>query len=295
MTSAAESTMSAAGRILFAAVLFLTARIGEAQPSLAGEASHTFRPAVPLDGAPGVDVRVSTVQTAVVAVRIPVGSRTFLTPGVSYQGHFLHYSGAAPPETADALHTLEIPLMVFHVLDQDWSLLGRLAPGLSGDFVGLDRHFRLSALGLAVYRFSPRLAVGFGAVLSYGAGRWLPLPVVRVDWEIMDGLHLEALVPASVKTSYRFGNRWEVGALVQFEGARWAVDSEAEARTIDYFAFDVGGQLGMRIAGTTWINLFAGWNAWRRYDIEGGPRAGDYDPEPGVVIRGGLEIRLPGQ
>ena len=237
---------------------------------------------------------VHTVQAAV-SVRIPLGPRTFITPGVSYQGQFIRYTGTAPPDSADELHTLEVPLTVLHIFDESWSFFGRVAPGLSGDFSGLDRHFRLSALGLAGYRFGPRLSLGFGALVSYGAGKWLPLPAARVDWEIVDGLSLDALLPAFVKAVYRFDGRWEVAAVVQGEGARWAVHGESETRTIEYFSIDAGGQLGARIAGTVWLSAFVGWNAWRRYEIDGGPNAGKYEPETGLVVRGGLEIRLPGR
>jgi hypothetical protein len=56
----------------------------------------------------------------------------------------------------------------------------------------------------------------------------------------------------------------------------------------------VGALLGVRMAGSAWLNMLVGWNAFRRYKLEGGPNDGNYDPERGLVIRGGIEIRLPG-
>jgi len=50
------------------------------------------------------------------------------------------------------------------------------------------------------------------------------------------------------------GAAWELAALVRGEASRWAVD----ATTIDYLSVDVGAQLGLRVLGNTWINVFAG-------------------------------------
>lgn len=261
--------------------------------TVAGEASYTFRPAVSIDGEPGAEMGVSAVQAAA-AVRVQLGPRTFLTPGISYQGQLFRYEGMMSPAGNAELHALELPIMLTHALSAKWSLVGRLSPGLSGDFETLDRHFSAGAAAMAVRVISPRLVLGFGAAVSYGAGRWLPLPVVSANWQVSDKLRVDALLPESARATYRLGDRWEVGGLVKFEGARWALDGDAgEARTIDYFSIDTGAVLAMRVTGNTWINVFSGWNALRQYDIHGGPQDGDHDPDPSLVVRGGLEVRLP--
>ena len=274
--------------------LLLVARQAQAQEVvLSAEASNSFRPAVSLGGAPGVDVGANAVQAAV-SMRISLGPRTFFMPGIAYRGQLLDYTGSSPPpDSASSLHTLEVPLRLFHILDEHWALAGAFAPGLSGNFAGLDRHFRFSGAALATYAFRRDFIVGFGAGVDYGAGRWLPLPVLTLDWQIVDGLYLKMLGPIA-KLYYRFGDRVEAGAFTQFDASRWAVVGASETHTIDSFAVDVGGLLDVRIGGTTWLNVLAGWSPFRRYEIDGGPRAGRYDAQPGVLLRAGVEVRFPG-
>lgn len=294
------------GRLLPAAVLFLAAGNSQAQeedvaeqavpvmpPSVGGQVSYTFRPSVSLDGDGAAEVGVSAVQAGV-SVRFQLGPRTFLTPGISYQGQSFDYDGMAAPGDGE-LHMLEHPVILLHALNERWSLMGRSSVGLSGDFATLDRHLSVSTAGVAIVRFGPRLGLGFGAAVSYAAGEWLPLPVATLNWQASDRLRVDAFLPLSAKATYRLGDRWELGALVQGEGARWGLDGgNGEATKIDYYSFDAGALLGMRLTGTTWINLFGGWNVLRRYDIDGGMNDGAHDPDPGLVIRGGLEVRLPG-
>ena len=269
------------------------ARPQAAAPALAGEVSYTLRPPVSVGGMPGAEVGVSAVQVAA-SVRIQVGPRTFLTPGVSYQGQFLSYQGMESPGASD-LHTLEAPVTLLHVIGPKWSLLGRASAGLSGDFESFDRHLTASAAAVAVRVVRPDLTVGFGAMVNHAGGRWLPLPVVTAGWQASDRLRVDAILPSFVKATCRLGDRWEVGALVQGDGTRWALGGGAgQATSIDYYSLDAGAVLGMRIAGNTWFNLFSGWNPLRRYTVHGGPADGHHDPDAAVVLRGGLEVRLPG-
>jgi len=273
-------------------VLFVAAGNGYAQEaSLSGEASHTLRPDVAVDGAPaGAEVGSSTVVAAV-AARFSIGQRTFLTPGISYQGHYLRFSSMPMFDGADKLHSVESSLMLLHMFNQKWAFMGRAAVGLSGDFASLDRHLGFSALGVAVRRFSPRFALGLGALVNYGDDEWLPLPVARVDWQVSDHVFVDALLPAHAKLLYRPGDRWEAGAVVQGEGGRWAIEGEMEDRTINYISIDAGALFGLRMGGDTWFNIMGGWNAYRRYELEGGAGDGDYDPDPGFVLRAGIELR----
>ena len=294
-------------RLLPATALLLAAGTSEAQeggvanragrsmpPRPGGEASFSFRPSVSFDGDGGAELAATSSQTAV-SVRFQLGPRTFLTPGISYQNQSLDYDGMDAPGNHD-LHALDAPIMLVHILNQKWSLMGRSSVGLSGDFATLERHFSASTAGLAVYRVGPRLGIGLGAAVSYAAGgQWLPLPVATVNWQATDKLRVEAFLPLFAKATYRAGDRFEVGAALQGEGARWGLDGdEGEATQIDYYSLDAGAHLGMRLIGTTWINLFGGWNLLRRYDIEGGMDDGAHDPDPGLVMRAGLEMRLPG-
>lgn len=259
-----------------------------------GEVSYSQRPSVALDGEPGEEVGVSVVQAAA-SVRIQLGARTFLTPGVSFQAQQLSREGNAMSGAAGDLYSLEVPVMLVHVLNEKWALAGRMSAGLSGDFATLDRHLGVTGAAMATRRMSDRLSLGFGGGVSYGAGRWLPVPMATIDWRPTDRLRVDAFLPLYARGIHRFGDRLEAGVALFGEGARWALDGDrGDARTLDYYSLDAGGVLGMRVGERTWLNLFAGWNAFRRYEVHGGDGDGHHDPERGLVLRGGLEIRLPG-
>ncbi|HKA90921.1 MAG TPA: DUF6268 family outer membrane beta-barrel protein [Haliangiales bacterium] len=259
---------------------------------MTAQASYGFHPSASVDNAPGTELRVHSVRAAS-AARFRLEPRTFLTLGLSYRGEVLDYTGTTPPEPTDGLHTFEIPITLLHIFDEHWAFVGSFSPGLAGDFSGLDRHFRFSAFAVAAYSFSRRLSLGFGALLDYGAGRWLPLPAASIHWEIVDSLYLEAMGPVA-RFFYRFGDRAEVGAFFMGDVARWAVNGGGQSRTIGYVSIDVGGLLGVRMVGTTWLNVMIGGSVWRRYDVDGGTGDGKYYPDPGLVARVGIEIRLPG-
>jgi Domain of unknown function (DUF6268) len=292
-------------RLLPAAAVFLFSASSQAQEgevsrqgapametTVGGEVAYTFRPSVSLDG-DGGELSLTTVQ-ATASVRIPFGTRTFLTPGISYQGQDFDYDGMSAPGARE-LHSLEAPFTLVHMLNQKWSLMGRVSPGLSGDFKTLDRHFSISGGGAAIYQLQPGLSLGFGAALSYATGRWLPVPVATVNWQASERVRVDALLPQFARATYRVGHRWELGAMVQGEGARWGLDAETgEERSIDYFSIDAGAVAGVRLMERTWLGLFAGWNLLRDYDVHGGAMDGDYNPGRGFVIRAGLEMRLPG-
>jgi hypothetical protein len=184
-------------------------------------------------------------------------------------------------------------LVLTHILDTRWALVGVFAPGLSGNFDGLDRHFRFSVLAGAAYAFRRDFILGFGAGIDYSAGRWLPLPVITIDWQIAEGLFLKSAGPTS-RLFHRWDDRIEAGLTFQFDVGRWAIAGAAEERTVNYYAIDVGAQAALRLTGTTWVNLGAGVAPFRRYDIDGGPNPGSYDPRMGIFVRSGLEVRLPG-
>jgi hypothetical protein len=282
-------------KLVAVAFVLLLARNGHAQDvSLSGEASYTFRPSVSIDGVPDGAATVQTVQAAV-AARFMLGPRTFLAPGISYQGQILRYNGAPIPSAPDELHALDTSLTVLHMFDERWSFLGRAAGGLSGDFVGLDRHLRWSSRAAAMRRLSPRFSAGLGALVSHGPGGWRGWPLALVDWQPTDHVVVESLLPTNAVVLYRPGDRWEVGVTVQLELTRWAVEKGDQDTTIDYRSVDAGALFAVRVTGDAWIKLFGGWNPYRRYNVDRGPGEGSYYPDHGFVFRSGLEIRPPGR
>jgi hypothetical protein len=280
-------------RLALGAALLASAGSASAQGAdLSAEASQTFRPDVRMGGTPG-DVGTYAVQVAV-TTRFALGPRTFLLSGVSYRGQFLDLAPGATPDLDKAFHTLEVPFGLVHVLDMHWALFGGFTPGLSGDFTGLDRHFRFTTVALATYAFRRDLVLGFGAVLDYSADRILPLPALTVDWQMVDGLWLKVLGPVA-KVVARAGDRLEVGAFTQLEGGRWASKIDSDPVSINAFAVDVGALVDVRVTGTTWIDVLGGWSVFRRYEVEGSGRDARYDPANGLVVRAALEVRFPGR
>lgn len=270
--------------------------------------------------------QVSSYDVAV-NVPLPLGEKTFLIPGIGYHADGISYHDA-PPSFVDlrVFHSIELAALFVQLLPNDWSLSARVAPGIAGDFAGLDTGMlRFNALGMASHSFSPRFVLGGGAMTTFSFGSFLPLPAAYLSWKPIDELHVEAFLPAFLHVSYTIAHRVRLGAMADFNGNEYAVrdgrirnvypcvparsddpttaENETVARPdacLDNLAYSVGAAgltAGVRLFSTVWLQGLLGHSFFRRTDLRNAEKdpvpGGEQDIPNGLMVRAGLVWRLP--
>ena len=286
-----------------AAVPFLLAMIpavGWAQDINLASASFEFVPAAAINvqegGAinPEVDFNVFRGE---LNVPVKLGS-TVLMPGFKYAATV---PGVEPQPIGgiESFHELTLSLLVIQPLSENWVLMASVAPTLATNFedVGTD-HFRVGGMAMGQYRFSRRLQVGFGVRVGYQFGELLPLPIVAVRWQPSDSFRVQAFVPALVRASFLFGNRFEIGANGRLNGNRYTLPTR-DNPAIDNLAYSVGevtGFAALRLFSRVWLTAHGGYTVFRRFEFfdADGDSLEDLELDNAPVFWTAVEWRLPG-
>jgi hypothetical protein len=235
------------------------------------------------------------------SVPIPAGEHTYLVPGVSYRleaPRFVDAADDVPP--IPLLHEVSVSFAVSQRFGERWTLLAKADVGLAGDLAAVDAGVvRAGGVVLGAYRASETFEVGFGGGVTWAFGQILPVPILKLDWEPLEGLKLEALLPAYLVFEGRPIDRLRAGVRAEIVGNEYAVRTP-EAQTfaaceggergcLDHVAYtdaDVGGFVGVRLTGGLWLELHAGASVWRRFEML------DVDDEP--IVNGDQRLQPAG-
>jgi hypothetical protein len=290
------------------------------------DVSAQYMPGAALEDPRPVKAQVSSYEVSLNAP-IPLGKRTFLIPGLGYHVDSASFSDAPPGFTQlRAFHALELPILFVQLLPEGWALSLRAAPGLAGDFQGLDAgHFRLGAVALATRAFSERFVLGGGGIATFSFGSFLPLPAVYLEWKPWGGFQIEGFVPAFVSAKYTIDDRVELGLRAEVAGNAYAVRDDRvaaawpcapdatddpatrqdegaaqPAQCLDHIAYSVvtaGPTVGVRLFKSVWWTTFAGHSVFRRFEQmndDDDPVAGGVQDLPNVFFfRTGITWRIP--
>lgn len=290
------------------------------------EIGAQYMPGAALEDPKPVEAQVASYD-AIVNLPLPLGESTFVIPGISYHVDAISFAGAPPTFTQlRAFHSVEMPVLGVQLLPRGWALSLRLAPGLAGDFRRVDAdHFRLSAVALATKSFSDTFVLGGGGVATYAFGSFLPLPALYTEWQPVEGLQIEAFIPAFAAVKRSFANRVELGVRAEIAGNAYAVRDarvadawpcapgstddlatsldERAARPqqcLDHVAYSVGTAgvvAGVRLFTSVWLTTLVGVSFFRRLEQlndRDDPVDGGLQSLPNVfVFRTGLTWRIP--
>jgi hypothetical protein len=236
------------------------------------------------------------------SVPVALSKRTFLVPGAQYHVDSISYH-EAPADfiRLDALHSLELPVMLVHVLAQRWALALRLAPGAAGDFDTYDSGaLRFGGLLMASWTPNEHLTLGGGALASYAFGELLPLPMLYVDWKPRTWLKLEASLPFNASALFVVAERFELGALADVSGNEYAIRKPNLREHVDHLAYSLvsaGAIARARVFSSLWFQAFVGHTLFRRYDLKdarGEPVPdGSVELPNALIFRAGFVFRIP--
>ena len=285
-----------------------------------------YLPTSHVDEAGGLGAQVSSYD-ALVNVPLVLGETTFLVPGLSYHVDSVSYSDE-PPEFVplNALHSIDLTLLLAQRLDDTWTLSFRAWPGLAGDFEALDAG-ALHVGALSMVTWSPQnasITLGGGGLVSYAFGELLPLPMAYVDWTPAPFFRVEASLPFFASAVMTVAKRVELGLLADVGGNEYVVrkpeirrrypcvaalddpgtptdESRADpASCTDHLAYSVvaaGAVARVRLLSSVWLGTFFGRTLYRRYELKNADGAtvagGDADVPNAFVFRIGVTFRIP--
>ena len=280
------------------------------------------------EAVPTADPKVQVSElTARFNIPIRLSDKALLMPGVGYGIRAFSQSTAVlgQPENRE-LHEISASLLFMYSFNESWSLLAQVAPAFAGDFANVDGdHFRIGGAAIVSYAFSKRFTLGAGVGANYQFGALLPLPALRIDWQIADSLRLSGLLPRTLLLRWQLGDRLELGLSTSIAGQSYAITSdrvqqswpcqgqdsdlpltpfdEREAdreRCFSNLAFsrgDVGPLVGVRLFSSVWLSARVSYLFFRRYeflnDDNETPDFGDQELDNAVSVTARLEFRIP--
>ena len=289
------------------------------------EASTQYFPTTRVPDAGGVRAQISSYDLAV-NVPFALGENTFFLPGAQYHMDSVSYSAEPAGFTPlNALHSLDLTLLLAHRWADTWTLSFRAWPGVAGDFEALDAGaLHAGALGMVTWAPDEHFTFGGGALASYAFGELLPLPMLYLDWSPLPDWRIEASLPFFASTVVSLGDRVELGVLADVAGNEYSIrkpairkrypcaaqtddpatpadESRAEpASCTDHLAYSVvaaGAVARLRVFSSLWLGAFFGRTLYRRYELmnaDGGTVPGGKAQLPNAFsLRLGLTFRVP--
>lgn len=305
-------------------VVSLTQSAQAQLPPLA-EAGTQYLPTSYVPEADGLGAQISSYD-ALVNVPLVLGANTFFVPGAQYHMDSLSYTREPPGFVPlEALHSVDLTLLLAHRLNDAWTLSFRLWPGVAGDFAALDLSaLHVGALGMLTWSGKAGPTLGGGVVASYAFGQLLPLPMVYVDWSPLDSFRIEASLPYFASAIVSLADRVELGVLADVGGNEYSIrepriserypcvggvddpitprdESRPDpASCTDHLAYSVvvaGAVARVRLFSSLWLGTFVGHTLYRRYELKNAVGAtvpgGKADVPNEIAFRLGLTFRIP--
>lgn len=191
----------------------------------------TWQDELPLEGAPG---GLEMWEARALAPLLKLGDEHLLFGlSLGYEATGFDLGGDMPVDTD--LHVLEAQLAVrWAPEDSRWWGLGFVTPGIATDFEEVNGDaFSLTALAIAGYRWSDRLDLAGGVVMTYDLGEVQVYPALGFIWQPSEDFIIQA-TPPIVAIGWRPVETWTLALVTYPGGGGWSVGSgEDEVRQID--------------------------------------------------------------
>ncbi|WP_394846772.1 DUF6268 family outer membrane beta-barrel protein [Pendulispora brunnea] len=216
------------------------------------------------------------------AYPIPLGERTILVPGLSYD--LLHF-----PETTskglptDTLHAPMVNVSLIQLLGSRVMIGGEIRSGLSSDFqerISSD-DLALTVAAMGTYKFADNFSLG--AYLGYNRQSRTFFPAVALNWDIRERFRIRGWIPASTHVEFRATPWLTVGIreALDFDVFHLSGRKYGEGGTqFSYMTINVGPQATVSFSDTTHLDIFASASVMRRYEwmVDGDSKRDGYLP-----------------
>jgi hypothetical protein len=205
----------------------------------------------------------------------PLSPTVFETIGLTYADYSFGRDAGTP--LPNNLHGLSADLGAVDRLDDDWTLIARVSPGLYNAGSGFSsKGFGVGVFAIAEYRFNANLRGGLGlGYNSLGHGISKVLPVASLDWRPAERWDVSVGFPRTGIT-YQVNPRWNIGGVAEFDGGAFynktdpapqltGKPSLADTR-LDYLSVRLGGVVSYDIAPGFSVRLGVGAVVLRQAD-----------------------------
>jgi hypothetical protein len=229
--------------------------------------------------------------------------RTMLTFALVYRRTNIDLDdGAAFADepTRRNVNAIDMSFGVVRVLNQRWSLIGGVTPGLRSDFENdlSSKDFQIAGYAFASYLIggNPRFRFFFGLTGQTHASLVPILPIAGITYN-NDFFFLQTGLQG-IDAFVRFSNRVEVGAFGSFGSDWYRVQGGGVPNTEFLRLTDIGfgPMLNVRTVGKLWIHTRGGYAMQRRASLGDADReyirGVSLDPKAAPFIELGASFRL---
>jgi hypothetical protein len=163
--------------------------------------------------------------------------------------------------------------MIFSGLDDDYFIFGSIGFASDDESMNMVR-WRFSGTGLGTHTLRRGLELHYGLVYSYTLGRGLLLPLAGIRWIPSERWTIRAVLPVSLRASYRADERWSFGSGVAVDGDRFQFSNDGEYPAAPRHAYlrltqvecgldlnlqfspliSISGEAGIAVARRLWIS-----------------------------------------
>ncbi|WP_394829246.1 DUF6268 family outer membrane beta-barrel protein [Pendulispora albinea] len=223
---------------------------------------------------------------------IPLGPKTILSPGLSYDlVDFPKATSRGLP--TDPLHAPTASLAMTQLIGDHVVVAGAVAAGLASDFqekVSVDDlAFNVSLA--AMYRFSSSFSLGMGVAYMRQTRMFFPAPIIAVNWEPSERFRIRGGAPV-LNVDYRATPWLTVGLRAAFEGNVFHLGGQKDGQKdvqFSYMTIQTGPKATINLSDSTHLDLYASATPMRRFEyfVDGTSKRDGYLP---VVV--GLGARL---
>ncbi len=280
---------------VFIALAMICASPVDAQLSLTFEELPSQAFSDPIDGSPTAEVASSATR---VDMTFPFsfdgGSQ--LEVSLGFQRRAFRYTGFAggdPP--IDALYESHLSLSLTRPINDRWSLLGILSPGMASDLEGkLDtQDFNIQAVLAGIRRVSPGFAWGVGVAYSTQFGKPLPLPVALLDWNDGNKWSWTTILLTSSELWYAHSDHAQFGLRLSTGGNSYQGDPDiydVDDPELLYSTVTVGPSVRLAF-GAVAIQVEGGVVPYNRFEFfDGTETQGSFGVKKTGFVRFGLTI-----
>ncbi len=221
--------------------------------------------------------------------------RTQLALGLSWERREFQYRGFNDETpNINALHAGELSLTLTHRLNDRWSLLGIVTPGLASDLKGTlnAEDFNFQAVAAGIWQKSPNLALGFGAVYSTQFGEPIPLPALLFDWNNGRKLSWMTILPVSSEFWYAHSDRAHFGLMLRVEGNDYQGDPnryDANDPQLRYSVVKVGPSARFGLGHGLSLQVDGGFVPYHRFEFfDGDTEVASFNVKESAYLRFGF-------
>lgn len=252
-------------------------------------------------GGPAAEARVAVYRGGVVLPLLLQGDRTLFVPRLSGSRVGITPAPIDPSEPVwvEALHDLDLELVLLRTLTERWRVALVVAPGVATDGRNVAReHLTMQGAALFTREGAAGGSWGVGASVTNSFGEVLAIPLVALQggW---GRTRVDLLLPARAEASWPLTERVVLGMRAGVDGNVYGLGREGtlQGGVVRYSVVDAGPTVDVALTTALHLALAGGVSLARRLEVEDGTgvRVEDAALRRGSHLRVGVSWRVTGE